>query len=154
MADDSLDPSIPLGDAQHETFAQLIAEGKTSQGRAYLDAGYECKSIDSAYAAASRLLRTVKVAARVKYLKEQAAEQTVASRSFILDLLVQNALDAREFKQFAASNRAAELLGKERDMFKGNLVLEDKRDVTLEDIRGMTTEEKRAYLQQELSRDN
>ena len=64
----------------------------------------------------------------VRYLKEQAADQTIADKAFILELLVKNALDAREVKQFAASNRAAELLGREWDMFKGNLVLEDKRE--------------------------
>lgn len=94
----NLNPSQPLEDVQHETFACIVAEGKIAQGRAYIDAGYECKSMDVAYAAASRLLRSVKVAARIKYLKEQAADQTIADRAFILELLVKNALDAREAK--------------------------------------------------------
>ena len=40
----TLEPSQPLEDAQQEHFCQLMAEGKTSQGQAYLDAGYECSS--------------------------------------------------------------------------------------------------------------
>lgn len=140
------DGTVPLGDSQRETFACLIAEGKTSQGRAYLDAGYECKSIEVAYAAASRLLRNVKVAARGRYLKEQAADKAITDKAFILELLLKNALDAREFRQFAAANRAVELLGKEHNMFKGNLVLEDKREAkSLED---MTPEEALAELSQ------
>ena len=147
-----LDPSQPLEDAQHETFACIVAEGKTAQGRAYIDAGYECKNMDTAYAAASRLLRNVKVAARVRYLKEQAADQTIADKAFILELLVKNALDAREAKQFAASNRAAELLGREWDMFKGNLVLEDKREQPVKDLSSMTIEELGAHRDELLNR--
>ena len=108
--------------------------------------------MDTAYAAASRLLRSVKVAARVTYLKEQAADQTIADKAFILELLVKNALDAREVKQFAASNRAAELLGREWDMFKGNLVLEDKREQPVRDVSSMTSNELKAYREELLRR--
>ena len=145
---ESTEGSTPLNDAQHESFALSMAEGRTSQGRAYLDVGYECKSIDVAYAAASRLLRNVKVQARIQYLKQQAADKTMITRASIDELLLKNALDAREFKQFAASNQALELLGRDRGMFKDG----SHREVELtpsQPYADMTPEERRLELQDE-----
>ena len=74
--------------------------------------------------------------------KEQAADKTVADTAFVLELLVKNALDAREFKQFAASNRALELLGKERGMFKDGIRHEMEITPPAKPYADMTQEER------------
>ena len=50
--------------------------GEVKPGKAYLK-HYKCKSIQVADAAASRLLKSVKVAARLRELRERAADATV-----------------------------------------------------------------------------
>ena len=120
---DSLEPTQPLEDAQQERFCRLMAEGKTSQGQAYLDAGYECSSLSIASAAATRLLKNVKVSARIQTLKEQAARLAALDASYVLSGLMMNAEDARAKKDYASSNRAFELLGKSLNLFKDGAVL-------------------------------
>lgn len=75
-----------LENAKHEAFARAIVEG--SSGRdAYRGAGYKPNSDAVADAAASRLLRDVKVAARVSGLKAAAAEaSTVKAEDVIAEL--------------------------------------------------------------------
>lgn len=104
--------SAPLADAQHERFAQLMAEGKRSQGQAYLEAGYQCSSMNAACMGASRLIRNVKVQARIAYLQEQAATLATLDTSYVLSSLMRNAETAYEERDLSASNRALELLGK------------------------------------------
>lgn len=103
-----------------------MAEGKRSQGQAYLDAGYQCSSLDSAYAAASRLLGNVKVQARIAYLQEQAAKLATLDSSYVLRGLMANAEKGHEEGDLSASNRALELLGKHLGMFSEKLDVEVK----------------------------
>ena len=56
-----LEPSDPLDNAQRERFCQLMAKGESSQGQTYATAYGRDEVDNSAYAAASRLLRNVKV---------------------------------------------------------------------------------------------
>jgi len=75
-----------LTNPKHELFAQALAKGKT-QVDAYADADYDAVG-KIAEAAASRLLRNVKVAARVAELQKGAArrvECTVADIARQLD---------------------------------------------------------------------
>ena len=111
-------------DTRHEAFCRLMAKGKMSQAQAYLDAGYQCSSPDSAYAAASRLLGNVKVQARIAYLQEQAAHAAVLDASYVLDGLKRNAEAAFDKGDFSASNRALEILGKHLGMFSEKLDVE------------------------------
>jgi phage terminase small subunit len=72
-----------LENAKHEAFARAIVEG--SSGRdAYRGAGYKPKSAAVADAAASRLLRDVKVAARVSELKQLAAARSEVKAADVL----------------------------------------------------------------------
>lgn len=65
------DPSKPLADAQHERFAQFLAEGR-SQLEAYTKAGYSPNDGN-----ATRLKSNERVLQRVNWLKEQAAKRCV-----------------------------------------------------------------------------
>jgi hypothetical protein len=138
------DGSEPLG-GRREQFAQLIAGG-LSQVAAYASAGY---SADASNAA--KLAREEAVAQRVAWLQEQASatisevlsqqlSTVIATRAWVLDKLVQNALQSMGEKPFlrrvvtngrvqeqpvfyyspAAANRALELVGQEIGMFKGD----------------------------------
>ncbi len=104
-----------LENSRHEKFAQGLAQGM-SAAEAYKAAGYEAKG-NVAEAAASRLLRDVKVASRVEELKQRAAVSVQISREWVLEQLVDNLKLAKDTGQLAPANRAAELLGKELGMF-------------------------------------
>ena len=120
-----------LQNLQHEKFVQELVRGK-GQGEAYLAAGYKAKSVAVASAAATRLLKDVKVQARLEELKAQAVERTVLTKQWVIDKLIQNVeramqaqpvLDAKgvptgEYRyEGSVANRALELLGKEQGMF-------------------------------------
>ncbi len=116
--------SAALEDAQHERFAQVMAEGKMNQGQAYLEAGYQCSSLEIASASATRLLKNVNVQARISYLQEEAAKLAVLDRSYVLLGLMANAEKGYETGDLSASNRAFELLGKDLGMFREKLDVE------------------------------
>ena len=74
-----------LQNARHEAFARAIVEGKSARA-AYRAAGYQAK--DAAVdAAASRLLRNAKVAARTAELKGDAARASTITAARVLDEL-------------------------------------------------------------------
>jgi phage terminase small subunit len=72
-----------LDNAKHELFAQAIAKGQSGR-EAYKAAGYVTKTDDVADAAASRLLRDVRVEARVKEILAGAAEQAGVTASRVI----------------------------------------------------------------------
>ena len=145
----------PLSDAQQEHFCRLMAEGNTSQGQAYATAYRRDEVGNSAYAAASRLLRNVKVSARIQTLQEQAARLATLDASYVLSGLMTNAEDARVKKDYASSNRAFELLGKSLNLFKDGVVLEDRREkLSTVDLSKLSMDELRAYREELLQRDN
>lgn len=67
----TFDPSKPLADAQHERFAQALAEGR-SQLDAYTKAGYSPNRGN-----AGRLNANEYVSQRVEWLQKRAAQRTV-----------------------------------------------------------------------------
>ena len=74
---DAPDASIPLNNARHEKFCQNLATGM-SQADAYLEAGFKSHDANSARFDASRLLATSgNVASRVRWLKQQAADNAI-----------------------------------------------------------------------------
>lgn len=84
----------PLNNTRHERFAQELAKGK-SQAEAYRLAGYE--GTDAAMeASASRLVRNVKVAARVAELQAKAAERTEITVAAITNRLLAIATKAEK----------------------------------------------------------
>ena len=106
-----------LRNPRHEQFAQLIAAGKTP-AEAYPLVGYAEKT---AYTCGPRLLKQASVAARVAELQQTVAVATVTklslSREFVLRELMDNAMQAKKNKEWSASNRALELIGKDLGMF-------------------------------------
>jgi phage terminase small subunit len=75
-----------LKNSKHEVFARAILEGMSGRD-AYLAAGYGSASPAAADAAASRLLRSGKVAARVAELKANAARASTVTAARVIDEL-------------------------------------------------------------------
>lgn len=122
-----------LTNPKHEQFAQLIAKG-TSAAKAYREAGYEIS--DSAVdAAASRLLKHVKVSARIVELGEKVESEVIKliaiDKQWVIEKLITNVDRALQETpvviggkktgeytyQGSVANRALELIGKELGMF-------------------------------------
>src|SRR5690348_13533730 len=83
-----------LTDRRHEAFAQGVADGKLPT-QAYEDAGYKPTTANALAASSSRLLRHVKVAARVQELREKIAAKAVQASgidaAWLLDRLAKEA---------------------------------------------------------------
>lgn len=148
------DPAHILKDPQHEVFAQALAKG-AKRIDAYVAAGYKRLHPNSI-----RLSKRVAVAARVKWLLEQAAKATVIDAVWVQSNLAQHAQNlihvitdpkTGEIKpgpmfNAAAGNRALELLGRQYGLFKERIELGGKVQVAnLELLRKLTPEE-RTYL--------
>jgi Terminase small subunit len=107
-----------LNNPRRERFAQLVATGRSATD-AYVAAGYAKKA---AYTCGPRLLKVISVRARVRELDETIAcvstSRTAVDREFVLRELMDNALAAKRNRQYSASNKALELLGREIGMFK------------------------------------
>lgn len=82
-----------LKNAKHEAFAQGMFAGKCGR-EAYRTAGYDCTP-EAADAAASRLLKDVRVSARVNELRERVANKAVKSaaltKEWVLERLMKHA---------------------------------------------------------------
>ncbi len=133
-----------LTNPRHERFAQAVANGE-SAAKAYSLSGYLNKNDQVLAVNASRLLKTAKVRDRVSFLRTQLFEEALRlagfSRSLVLKKLMDNAENAPEF---AAKNRALELLGKELGMFV------DRTDakVTVRTLADLSEEDLAAIIQQ------
>ena len=115
-----------LPNARHERFAQELAKGKTAN-EAYALAGYNANRHN-----AGRLKTNEHVLARVRELKEAAAEKAVLTQAWVIERLIANVersmqahavLDENgqptgEYRYDGnVANRGLELLGKELGMF-------------------------------------
>ena len=122
-----------LHNPRHEQFARLVAAGQRPP-QAYTAAGYQSST---AYTCGPRLLKKPAVQARVAELGEAAATSSVTGaaidREFVLAQLKDNALKAKQECQWAASNRALELLGKELGIFVDRRLPWDGDPTTLTD---------------------
>ena len=92
-------PALP--NARHERFAQEIVKGKSGR-EAYRSAGFKPKNDNAADAAASRLLKDVKVRARITELQERAAKRAELTVVDILNELEQARLLALQLEQPSA----------------------------------------------------
>ena len=131
--------SGPIRNSQHEAFANAIVKGMNATD-AYKAAGYKGKG-KSAWEAASRLARNVKVRARVAELKAKTAGHTVKTAAQVLSDLARNADAAFVKEQFTASNQALRYYGQEAH---GQFV--EKHELAFKRIEDMTEDEKRAAL--------
>jgi len=108
----------PLQNPQHECFAHLYAAGLTAT-KACVSSGYPEQG---ASPAASRLLGTPEVRARVTGLQEARAYRVVreaaAERAQVLAKLDTARQQAEKKGDYGAAIRALELLGRELGMFR------------------------------------
>lgn len=108
----------PLKNARHEKFAQELAKGAV-QSEAYKLAGYSATG-NAAEAAASRLLRDVKVQKRVDEIKEaitgKVVEKTAIDAAWVLKKAVELHDKALKKEAFPAAKGALELIGKHVDV--------------------------------------
>src|SRR5689334_15730434 len=108
----------PLKNARHEKFAQKLAKGEHAS-TAYKGAGYSATG-NAAEAAASRLLRDVKVQARVEELKAAIAgkvvEKTAIDAAWVLKKAAELHAKALEEKQLSVAKGALDLIGKHVDV--------------------------------------
>lgn len=101
-------------------FVQGYLSGKSAK-QAYLDAGYELASRETAETAASRLLRNVQVKAAVESARREAAIRAELSAEWVLTNLKGEALERGDGASHSARVRALELLGRQFGMFKDAL---------------------------------
>lgn len=122
--------SKPLANFKHERFVNLLARGFTV-AEAWAKLGYS-EFINNAY----RLKGSPKVAARLKFLLDRAAEKSIIDASYIKDRMARVvdlalATEINEHGQevlgptgnLSAANRALELLGREQGIFKDKIEL-------------------------------
>ena len=136
-----------LKNPRQELFAQEIVKGK-SMTQAYIDAGYLAEG-HSAEVCASRMLSKVEIAARIRELQERAAVRVELSRQDIIQMLINDRLDAKAAGQHSVAVQAVKLLGSElQHMFT------DRQEVKHTDISALGIDELRAYVEaMELSRE-
>ncbi len=103
------DPSKPLHNAKHESFALARASGKTG-AESYREAGY---SVDKTGANAGKLTKNNQIAARVTWLKAQTAASAVLTQGRKRELLAKIAEDpkARDGDRINAIKADNELSG-------------------------------------------
>lgn len=126
----------PLKNTKHEAFARGIFEGKSGR-QAYLDAGYNC-SAEAADAAASRLLKADKVAARVATLQERVADRAVkviVTKEMLISRMLETADDAKDKGVHSAAIRGYELLGRDKGAFQ------ERKTITVRSLDELSEEE-------------
>lgn len=132
----------PLKNAKHEAFARNMYEGMTGS-KAYLDAGYKCTHL-AAETSASALLGNPKITARIAELAGQAstkvARKIALTKEWVVEQMIDAAMEAAEDKHHGARIRAVELLGRETGNFT-----EQKR-VSIRSFTDMTADEIEAFL--------
>lgn len=111
-----------LQNRRREIFCQGLAQGK-SIAQAYRDAGYRYTSADAARS--NRLPVVIQRVAEIRASREGhekkvmaiATEKVSVDKAWVLARLIENATNAARLEDFAPSNRALELVGRELGMF-------------------------------------
>lgn len=131
-----------LKNQRHERFAQELAKGK-SQADAYNAAGYEAEG-NSAEAAASRLLRNVKISERVAELQERGAKRAEVT----VESLITEAEEARKLAMAIEQPSAAVAAIREKGVLSGRRIERSEQGLPGEfsDLDEMSPDELRAHL--------
>ena len=101
----------PLKNDRQELFCLGLIEGKTA-GKAYADAGFRPNRHN-----AHRLSTKEYIRARLAELQAERAAKWELTKDWVLNELRDNLEKAKAWKQSAAANQAANLIGKELGMF-------------------------------------
>ena len=109
----TITPDSPLTNSRHETFAQLVAGGKSETG-AYFEV-YKTKSRNVARINASRLLTNASVRARIRFLQDQNAAANALSRAEKRQLLAQIAREGENGDRIRAIQEDNRMTGDSED---------------------------------------
>lgn len=90
---------------REERFCELIAAGM-GQHRAYTEAGFDVSNPNSAGAAATRLLRAVKIVRKIEELRQKAAETAEITLAWLQQQAREIMLEARNDGAHAAATSA------------------------------------------------
>lgn len=103
---------------KHELFVLGIARG-LPQHQAYSEAGYSTKSMEVASAAATRLLKDVRVQERLAEINHRQSENaaTVLTKVWVIEETIAIKDAAKQAGQFGAATRCMELLARETGAF-------------------------------------
>jgi hypothetical protein len=113
-----------LKNIRHEAFANLIAQApktRMSNAACYREAGYRVAAGPTCDAAASRLLSSDKVQARIAELIQPAVKKARITVESLLSELEATIGAAREAKQFGAVNGSLALIGKLTGLLRDRL---------------------------------
>lgn len=114
---------------RQEKYAQALASGMTQ-----LEAAAAANYSDASQGGHSRLANDPRVMARVKEIQGAAAKRVEIDKAWVLRKLVRNRRRADQKGDFAACNKALELIGKELGMFveRHELDVQIKRRLIIE----------------------
>jgi Pyruvate/2-oxoacid:ferredoxin oxidoreductase gamma subunit len=90
---------------------------------AYKRAGYQVTSDTAAQAAASRLLKNPKVAEAIDVAKKARGDRTEITIDFVVQETLANYRRCVEAEEFAAANKALELLGRHIGAFPNKCII-------------------------------
>ena len=127
----------PLKNDRQELFCLALIEGKTA-GKAYADAGFRPNRHN-----AHRLSTKEYIRARLAELQAERAAKWELTKDWVLNELRDNLEKAKAWKQSAAANQAANLLGKELGMFveRREVTGKDGGPIRTEDVNALTTQQ-------------
>jgi hypothetical protein len=122
-----------LKNGKHEKFVKAICIGNMSNAQAYRSAYGADKTVSVASAAANRLLKSVKVIARVSELQAKAAEKHEITIESMIKEFAKDAADAKADKQHGAAVSARTAIAKlaglwvdRAENINGNYAISDK----------------------------
>lgn len=118
---------------------------------AYRRAGYKAEG-NAAEAAASRLLSNVKVQAEIAKRTEELKKKSYLTVEWVINELKKNHLRAIELGEMSASNKALELLGRHLGAFMDKVAVSGNLHTTQTDLTEMSPEERRARIDELISR--
>lgn len=117
-------PNLPLPNIRWERFAQAVARGE-SQTKAYVTAGYspnpaQASRLANNQAVKRRIAHVVHESAMALHIAvEVAAKESGITKAMVIAELWDNALSAKVVRNYAASNQALALVGREFGLFRG-----------------------------------
>lgn len=133
-----------LKNPRHEMFVFAVFQGQSAR-KAYQD-NVGAVSDNVADASASRLLKTVKVAARLKELQDQMAERVMAkiviTKAYLEEKVHNLAGKAEDAGQLGVAKACYELLGRDRGVFteRKNLTVRRLADLSEEELEEVLAE--------------
>lgn len=102
---------------KQKAFCHALLKNKFNQTKAYKEAYPDCKTDKAAKTNASRLLTNAYVQEYLAELTDRLDEEELITEKEIIQGIIDDIDGAREHKQYSASIKGRELLGKYKKMF-------------------------------------